>query len=270
MTDQNTELTPEEQKASKNGWKPQSEWEGDADDWVPAKEFNERGRMIGKLMREERRNNKLAQELKQVKESLKLLSDHNRKIAEETRKQTIEELKGMKKDALKDQDFDAVIEIDEQIANVKELEKEEAKAAAEETTQQPSLETPPEAEEWLEDNQDWYNTKNPILKNAFDATVASILSEDETLKNDPGTVLRMATEAIKEEFPEKFDTTPRRTNREVLDPSGNKGKRGNNKYSVGMMSAEQKEAAKRMIASGADISLEDYAQQLGEIGELGA
>ena len=43
------QLNPSEEKATGNGWKPKDEWEGDPDEWVSAKKFNERGEMMGNI-----------------------------------------------------------------------------------------------------------------------------------------------------------------------------------------------------------------------------
>ena len=42
-------VNPDVDKAMKNGWRPKENWEGDDDDWVSAKKFNERGEMIGSI-----------------------------------------------------------------------------------------------------------------------------------------------------------------------------------------------------------------------------
>jgi len=43
------QLSPDEIRASKHNWVPKGEYQGNPDDWVSAKTFNERGEFIGKI-----------------------------------------------------------------------------------------------------------------------------------------------------------------------------------------------------------------------------
>lgn len=258
MSEENVNV--EEQTALSNGWKPKDQWEGDENLWVPAEEFNRRGELIGNLIKEQKSNKKLKDELTELRESVKLLGEHNKKVLEQAKKEALEELKQLKKEALKDGDVDSVVEIDDKIDDIKS---EKVETITTETTNQ----APPEMVDWLEKNQ-WYED-NTILKSAFDAIVISLVNEDPELVKAPATALEEATKRIKEEFPEKFENKPRKTNQTVLDKTTKKSAKAKGKYSVGMMSEEQKKVAQRLVNAGAGLTMEDYAQQLGELGELG-
>jgi hypothetical protein len=46
---QNPVLTEIEQRASSRGWVPKDEWDGDPEEWRPAKEFIDRGELFKKI-----------------------------------------------------------------------------------------------------------------------------------------------------------------------------------------------------------------------------
>lgn len=265
MTENNTtQHTEEEAVALKNGWKPKEEWEGNEDQWVPAAEFNARGEMIGNIIKEQRRNSKLDKEVRELKQSIKVLSEHNKKVKEMAKKEALEELKALKKEALRDNDVDTIVEIDDRIQEIKNTPVEDERST--QTTQEHNA--PEGVVDWLEDNSSWYNDKNPVLKNAFDGIVIALVNENPDYRDAPEEALNEALNQLKEEFPEKFESPRKKTiSSKVTENSGTKSK-SKGKYSVSSMSSEQRRVAERLINSGANITLEEYAKQLGELGEL--
>jgi hypothetical protein len=252
MTDE--VVTPEEQ-AREHGWVPQEEWRGAPDQWRPAKEFNERGEMIGKLIHEQKSNTSLRTEVDELKDSIRILGEHNKKVKEQARTEALEELKNLKKEALRDHDVDSVVEIDDKIADLKATPAEPSAPANSAVV-----------DAWTAENT-WY-TGNETQAAAFDGILARIVNADPALRDDPKAALAKATVAMKKDFPSIFGST--RTMQTALEPGEPAAQKKEGKYTKGQLSNEQRLVAERMIRQGVPITIDEYAQQLGDLGELGA
>lgn len=256
------EQTSAEEQARSNGWLPQEEYQGDPENWVGATEFNKRGELLGTIIKEQRKNKKMAREITELKDSMRELGEHNKKIAKIEREKAKRDLLEIKERALEEGDSKTVVDIDDQLLDIKVQEKE-ADEAADTPPAQPAA--PEELIEWAEDNPTIAN--NPLLSKVFEAQLASLVSENPSLRNDPAEALRQATELIEEEFPEKFETQGTRKTRQAV--MGKTGKSGDNSTVSGKsLSAEQRTTVRKMIDSGAPITEDEYAQQLADIGEL--
>ena len=55
------QYTAVEQRALDQGWVPQDEWQGDPDDWRPAKEFIDRGELFRKIDELKNENKRIKQ-----------------------------------------------------------------------------------------------------------------------------------------------------------------------------------------------------------------
>ena len=249
-----TTVTPED-TAREHGWVPQDEWKGKPDQWRPAKEFNERGEMIGKLIHEQKSNSSLRGEVDELKDSIRLLGEHNKKVKEQAKKEALEELKNLKKEALRDNDVDSVVDIDDKIADLKALPEESTPAA-----------NGAVVDAWTEANE-WYKS-NETHAAAFDGILARIVNAEPALRDNPTAALEKATKAMKKDFPGIFGTT--RTMQTALEPGEVVTPAAKGKYTKAQLSFEQRQVAERMIRQGVPITIDEYAQQLGELGELGA
>ena len=102
-----------ETKAIEQGWRPKEEWEGNPDEWRPAKEFVERGELFSKISSQ-------SSELKDLRKTLNALMEHHQKVQHTEYQRALSDLKNQKREALLEGDPDKVIEVDEQIATLKE------------------------------------------------------------------------------------------------------------------------------------------------------
>ena len=84
------ELSPTEQKAMEAGWVPQDQWEGDPDQWRPAKEFVDRGELFKKIEDQNRT-------IKEFKRALDDLKGHHAKTRETEYARALQVLKSQKK-----------------------------------------------------------------------------------------------------------------------------------------------------------------------------
>lgn len=129
MTDQvenqeQVEFTEVEQQAYDKGWRPKDEFNGPEEKWVPAETFMDRAPLFEKI-------DSLKKEFqtyrKQMENTVNGLVEHHRKFREteladlEKRTQaTIEALKIQKVAALENNEAAAVVQIDDQIADLKD------------------------------------------------------------------------------------------------------------------------------------------------------
>jgi hypothetical protein len=131
-----------EAEAREMGWSPKEEFKGDPEKWVDAETYVERGKTVlpivtatNKKLREELAevNRKLAEQAEQNRvaaENLKALQDSAADMAKLQYKRALESLKAQKKDALAQGDHDAVVEIDEAVAELKAKGEPKAPAVA--------------------------------------------------------------------------------------------------------------------------------------------
>lgn len=255
-----------EDRASEKGWVPKEEWEGDPDQWRPAKEFIDRGELMDRISSQSRQLDKYNSKIEDLEKSLTILAEHNKKIAKQEYEKAIKDLKTKKAEALQYGDHDTVVEIDEQMDELKESKKEIDKA--EETQPKSKNEGPhPDVVQWMESNS-WYNN-NLVLQGAADAIAKQYLSSNPSSADNPKEVLDYVSREIRKEFPDKFSTKRRPSG--TADPASTgtaeKGK-GKTKYTVKHLSPEQRNVAKKFASTGV-MTEQDYVDQLVELGELG-
>jgi len=265
----NDEITasPVEEKAMASGWRPEDEWNGNADEWVDAKTFNRNGEFMTRIQKQSKELSSNRDELDQLKSAMKELGDHNKKIAEQEYKKAINALKKEKLVALEDEDHRAAEEIADKIDELKE-----AKQEAKESESAPVMDTPPadiapapEFTSWATENS-WYHG-DVALRGAADS-----LGEDYANKN-PGAplvdVLNHVTKIIKEEFPHKFGNINQSNQSNVTEkPSNGRQPRKKGKHSEKDLSDEQRQFAKMFVETGAFDNIQEYVDQLVESGEL--
>lgn len=235
------QLTEVEQRAMNEGWVPQDEWAGDPDQWRPAKEFLDRGELFRKIDEQKR-------ELKQMKSAMEEFGKHHAQVKELAYKQALADLRAQKKQALEDGDAEAVVAIDDKIADVREAQKV---AEATPAPQEPAS-PHPEFARW-EARNPWYKTDR-AMKVVADDVARDLVSRGET---DPVKILTEVDRQVRAEFPNKFENQ-NRTRPGAVESTVNKG-RSSDKDEVSMTDAE-KAIMKRIIATGV-ITKEKYLEE---------
>lgn len=195
-----------EEKAIASGkWKPLEEWEGDPDDWRPAREYVERGELFDKIDSQKK-------ELKQMRKVLDTLKDHHLRVKQESMEEAIALLQKQRSQAKKEEDYSKVIEITDEIETLKDKQKKAIEKAQAELAVPTSTEVEPSEtfKKWNAENS-WYkmNGKDPM-------TVYANVMADEFLRERSGKaseeeVFEYVEKKVREEFPEKFK-------REKVDP----------------------------------------------------
>lgn len=243
-----------EDVAREGGWRPKDDWEGDPDLWVNAAQFNMRGQLMNRIKTQSKQLHKQESEISTLKQGFQEFQTHAKKLAENEYKQQIAQLKDVKKQALEDNDYDAVVEVDERMADLKESKKEEAT--------QPPPEEPeyvPEVMDWVAENP-WYED-DKVMQGAADAMAAQVRAENP--EASPRAILDETAKRVKARFQTK--------NQERVNPmtaSTNTGRPAKKAYGKSDLNEEQLKIGQRFVKAGAVESLKVYAAQLAEIGEI--
>lgn len=203
----NTEvkLSDAEVHAMEQGWVPKDQWEGDPEQWRPAREFLDRGELFRKIEDQNRT-------IKDFKKSLLDLQRHHQSVRETEYKRAIEALKSQKKSALNDGDADAVVEIDDQI----DLVKREQDKLRQEPPKQEVEEINPEFTSWVDKNK-WYNTDEG-MRGYADGIGRTLAKRGMS----PTEVLKEVEKQVRENFPNKF-RNPNRDKPGAVEGSSNQG-----------------------------------------------
>lgn len=241
-----------EERARQQGWKPFEEWDGDPDEWVGPETFIVRGEFFDK-----QRN--LQKQLKEQQEVIRQQAEMARKLAEKESEDKVKELRSQKALAYENEDWDKVVEIDEQIKSAQD----EAKQVSEQAVE-PQGNTNPEFEEWVNRPENSWYKNNKALRAAADAMAV------EYARNNPQAdfqeVADVVTKQMAEEFPDKFNKRPKNTR--VNEPSMNGNSAARKKASVNKLTEQQKKIGQKFVRQGAVKNLQEYAEQLAAIGEI--
>lgn len=195
------QLSAIEQRAIEMGWRPKEDFDGDEEDFIDATEFVRRKPLFDKIEHQ-------SKELKEVKKILRNLQDHHTKVKEVEFKRALDYLKSQKKEAMEEGDTDRVIEIDEQLVDMKA-----ARKAAELQEQEPKkVEPHPDFVAWVDTNK-WY-AQDTKLRSFADKLGVEYAEENPEVP--PAEVLKYVTKKVKLAFPEKFQN-PNRSKPAAVD-----------------------------------------------------
>ena len=238
------ELSPIEQKAMDSGWVPQDQWEGDPDQWRPAKEFLDRGELFKKIEDQSRT-------IKEFKKTLDAFSKHHSQVREVEYKRALETLKSQKKAALIDGDADLVVDLDEKIDLIRDEQRELSQSIPE-----PAQEVHnPVFDNWVEKNS-WY-TSDRAMRSFADTRGRELHAEGYS----PTEVLRMVEVETKKEFAHKF-RNPNRDKPGAVESGTNKGTTSKGAYTL---SPDERQVMQRFIKTIPGMTEEKYIADLKKI-----
>ena len=201
-TESNTQVDPIEQRAIEMGWRPKEEFDGDEVDFIDAKEFVRRKPLFDKIEHQNK-------ELKEVKKVLKSLQDHHVKVKETEFQRAVDYLKSQKKLAYEEGDTDKIIEIDDQIAEMRSQKQTQAAAV---TVSDEAKQIHPDFAKWVNNNS-WY-AQDKSLRKFADALGVTYAEDNPELS--PTEVLKYVTNQVKRAYPDKF-TNPNKTKPAAVD-----------------------------------------------------
>lgn len=236
-----------EQRALEMGWRPKEEFDGDEDSFIDAKEFVRRKPLFDKIEYQSR-------ELKEVKKALRFLQDHHEKVKETEFTRAVNALKAAKKQAFEEGNADLIVELDEQLDDVKA-----AQQAFKVTEQQAKVGDAihPNFVSWVENNS-WY-AQDTELRSFADASGLAYAKANPSLS--PEDVLKYVTKRVKTAFPEKF-RNPLRDKQNIVEGSSSapKGKKTDN-YEL---SEEEERTMKTFVRQGI-MTKESYIAELKKV-----
>ena len=194
------QMSPTETTAREQGWVSKEEWEADGKDgdaWRPAKEFVDRGELYKSIHSTKR-------ELKQTQAALTALQKHHQFVFEKAQKQALEELKREKRQAIKNEDFQKLEEVEEKLEELTEQHQVEKQAFEQEQAKVEVAQGSPHPDfvAWTDRNT-WYSNDEELRE------YADFKGIKYTQKNPgvpPQEVLKYVEQQVKKQFPEKFGT----------------------------------------------------------------
>ena len=196
VVEETSEPSEHELTARDQGWVSKEEWTEagkDESEWRPAKEFVERGELYKSIHQTKR-------ELKQTQQALTALQKHHQFVFEKAHQKALDELKQEKRMAIRNEDFERLEAIEDQIDKVHEDYKEQKQVQAQ-VAQEVVVQGPhPDFVEWQGRNS-WYATDTDMRE------IADALGIVYSNKNPgiaPQEVLKYVEKQVRSKFPEKF------------------------------------------------------------------
>lgn len=251
-TQSEPQYSERETHAMSFGWMPKDKWVeqgGDAEDWRPAKDFLERGEMIGKIR-------SMTKEVQDTQKAIRHLSQQNTKIYETGYTQAITDLKAERKEALAEGDLVKADEIGDKIDMAKEELAKVKKQAELPKTQQ----VDPEHVAWVQQNP-WYN--DPVMMKFADALAREYVHVNEG-QVEPTDVRDYVAKTVRKEFAHRFNNSQVR-GAQTPDGNGSKNNVGNKSSGSSNLSkieAEMPEDHRAMmkviLKADPDFKKEDY------------
>lgn len=247
------------------GWVPREEFRGSDDEWVDAEVFVKRGKEINPILR---KNNeilmkKLDEKAKEI-DSIKASVDEFKQFQKEAfERKTLEyekqiaELKAKKREAIAEGNGDLVVDIDDQIDEIKEAQREaKAEAKQKEESETKAAATVPEdpaLQDWLGRNS-WFGA-DVEMTNVANGLGAAVRNQFPHLTGRE--FLDKLDEKIVEYFPEKI--LGKKARGSAVDTSGDvRGGSGSGKKSYDNLPADAKAACDRFIKNGWIKSKQEY------------
>lgn len=244
--EQNTEAqssepqyTETELRAMEQGWVPKDQYSG-PNKWRDAEDFLDRGELFKKLDQQNKR-------LSTYDQTLQDLKKHHEKVRETEYKRALATLREEKKAALNDGDADAVVDIDDRIAELREEAKRVETAPAVNTNVEPD----PRFMIWVNKNP-WYNNDKAMKVYADEVGQKMALSGA-----NPQEILMEVERRVKREFPERFNN-PNRDKPGAVE--GGTSKSGGRKESF-TLTSEETRAMHRFVNAGV-LTKEQYIAEI--------
>lgn len=234
------EVSPVELQAREQGWVPKDDFKGEEHKWVDAGEFLRRGELFSKIESQNK-------ELKAIRETLLQFKDHHSKVQETAYKKAIADLKAKKKEALLEGDADLVIEVDEQLDEVKDAQR---RIATQPAAQEPQGEHPVFVN-WKSQNS-WYESNKP-MRGWADVRGLELAQEGKS----PDEVLKIIGREVRQEFPNKFEN-PNRAKAGAVEGAVQRGNRGGDSFEL---TGEQRNMMNKFVKSGL-MTEKEYIDEL--------
>lgn len=268
MSEANEEQQTEAQVATEKearvlGWVPKEEFR-DGDHWVDADAFVKRGKEINPILR--KNNEILLKKLDEAKreiDAVKKVANEFGEFQKEATKRKVADLenqllalKEQKKLAIKEADGEAVVDIEDAIAEVK-AQQVEAKQVKPEPKQEvvAPVALDPIITKWMEDNT-WFTTDNKLTR------IADIIGADLNITSPElkgKAFFDQLDKELENVLPEKYKKKPRGN---PVEGNTSGGRTANSKkHSFDNLPKEAQQACDRMIKQGFKMTRDFYVAE---------
>jgi len=257
------EVTPGMEKALKAGWCKEEDWRGEPDEWVDYQQFNVKGELMGRINEQSGIISHLTNKVSDRDKAITDLNSLYDKISEREYKKAMTELKAQKTELLEEQNFEGVVEVDEQIAELKDNKPEPAQGA--QTQQQQDEGVPQEIVDWLgKPEQSWYHT-NPTLRGMSEGIASVIQAENPNIS--VAELIKAVDKGMRKEVPQYFPENADVDTGGEFNSNSSQRKGGGKLPGWNSLTDEQKAVATRLERTGA-LTKKEYIESLVELGEL--
>jgi len=252
------EYTAEEQRAMDGGWLPLEDWVAAGNDeaeWRSAREFNDRGELLGSIKT-------LNKRLEQSEKALRGFAKHHEGVFAAAHKKALEDLRAHRKLAIKEGDLELADEINDEI----EREKEEFQSTQKEMKPVAQTATPQNADvaqvqAWAKRNE-WYG-KDEDMREAANGFILAYVQKERAKGNMPSRLeaLEHAERKVKRMFKQN---TPQRREPPAMGVRG-KVPSKSGKVTI-QLTPEEKQVMKALVDSG-EMTREQYLKEVAMIRE---
>lgn len=245
-------LNPEvqvETSARNKGWKPQEEFQGNPEDWVPAREFVGRQKLYDTIHDLKRQLNRQAQKFEK---DFQQVAGYLANVKKEAYEKAMKDLEQRHIEAIRNEDAEGAAKV------AKEMAEKSAAQAAEEATakQQQQVQSPQATEEfnqWRQDNE-WFDKNREMQEDALSIGIGYAAKNPNSTQSD---VLEYVTQRIKKMYPETFESAPAPTKKgaQSVEPANGNLRGGparkKSKLTVEDLEPEQRAIMRTLIKRGA-------------------
>lgn len=254
----------EEHIAQQSGWRPKDEWDGDPDEWIPAREFNRRGELLRKIHNQNR-------QIKQLDGVVTNLAKQQKKIFDAGYEKAKRELKSRLRAATQEGDDSLAEAIEERLESLEEQKVEDTQGleAPEQKKTQP--EVAPEFVPWVNRNQ-WF-VKYPEMRAYAEQIGMQYAANNPAATNS--TVYDYITKTVKSKFPERFGMPTKKTVKPGSPVEGSegvnsgRGRAGETSMTRVALTSEEKDVGRTLVKRGLYKNMNEYAADLKKYGVKG-
>lgn len=218
-----------ERQARELGWQPKEEFKGNPDNWVEAAEYVERGerfmpylqadrrKLLGRVSAQDSQLTALQQSLEATRAELAQIKESTTAVAQERLKSEINQLRQQLREARREDDYERIDELEDQIAEKREAAKGVRPTEGTSTSSRPVVPAAPpplseEVREFIAENPWW--EENPKMRAVATALSQQYQTDREFMSLPPKERLNRLAEETQEMFrreraPAKVESTGR-------------------------------------------------------------
>lgn len=244
-----------ESEATRKGWVPKDQYNGDPSKWVDAETFVERGKKFNvNLQREVERLKKQLESFEGTKAAFVKFTEERLAAKDAELKDAIAALRIQRSQAVREGDDELAIQLEDRIDVLKDQQKE-VKKLPEEIAKPEAKMDDPVLNDWIDDGNEWFREDEKLREYA-------VALGNEIVRNGENVVdgklvkgrkfLNLLRERMEEEFPRRFkaktDTTGGRKDPVAGSSSGASATRGGKTEAD--LPAVDRQLMKQFIAEG--------------------